>query len=281
MCFLEQITTIGRYGGSTTRTRIPIGSFYGHTFILPWEWSSLGQASAVASHPLSTATAANEDASVAATLIDQTQIFTQLNMFVSLQEDIQCRYSLACDRLVELLSAVDTPQNHNGHTQYYLRRSTKKSDDDVRIHRAYHNCMLLQLQLNLAQKAIERLQTALGINVGSGNVGGGTMTALLKRASVDKLRVLTEFLLDMLLSMTHSTPSIPHTPMSLYKVLSPHVCEVLFRNLCIVGTRKMQIHAGVLLVRVCGSHTWWGEFLGRMLQDFFVSEQALTFPRDR
>ena len=205
---------------------------------------------------------------------------TQLNMFVSLQEDIQCRYSLACDRLVELLGAVDTPQNHNGHTQYYLRRGTKKTDDDVRITRAYHACMLLQLQLNLAQKAIERLQTALGISVGGGDTTG-SMTTMLKRCSVDKLRVLTELLLDTLLSMTHSTPSIPHTPVSLYNVLSPHVSEVLFRNLCVVGTRKMQIHAGVLLVRVCGSHTWWGEFLGRMLQDFFVSEQALTFPRDR
>ncbi len=32
-----QITTIGRYGGSTTRSRIPIGCFYGHTTLLPWE----------------------------------------------------------------------------------------------------------------------------------------------------------------------------------------------------------------------------------------------------
>ena len=33
----SQITTIGRYGGSTTRSRIPIGCFYGHTTLLPWE----------------------------------------------------------------------------------------------------------------------------------------------------------------------------------------------------------------------------------------------------
>jgi baculoviral IAP repeat-containing protein 6 len=35
LCF--QITTIGRYGMSTTRCKIPIGSFYGHIVILPGE----------------------------------------------------------------------------------------------------------------------------------------------------------------------------------------------------------------------------------------------------
>ena len=198
---------------------------------------------------------------------------------MALQEDIQCRYSLACNRLVSLLSTIDTPQNNSSHTRYYLRKG-KKSEDDVRIQQAYQDCMQLQMQLNLAQHAMERLQKVLGIQVQlTPNSQSGV--TLLKQASTDKLRVLAELLLDTLLSMTISTPSIPQLPLSLYSSFTPQACEALFRNLCINGTRRMQIHAGVLLVRLCGNQGWWGDFLGNILQEFFSSEEPEIFPQDR
>lgn len=33
--FSPQITTIGRYGMSTAKCKIPVGSYYGHTLVLP------------------------------------------------------------------------------------------------------------------------------------------------------------------------------------------------------------------------------------------------------
>ena len=46
---MAQITTIRRYGGNSARTKIPIGSFYGHTFILPWEYDRGGVTSSPSS----------------------------------------------------------------------------------------------------------------------------------------------------------------------------------------------------------------------------------------
>ena len=37
----------------------------------------------------------------------------------------------------------------------------------------------------------------------------------------------------------------------------------------------------MLLVRVCGSQPWFGEFMGKVLQDYFHSEAAEVFPQDR
>lgn len=36
--FVVQVTTLGRYGMNTSsQCRIPVGAFYGHTFLLPWQ----------------------------------------------------------------------------------------------------------------------------------------------------------------------------------------------------------------------------------------------------
>ena len=211
---------------------------------------------------------------------DQPQIVSQLSMYVSMLEDIQCRYSLACNRLVTLLTNVDLPQNTTTTSQYYLKK-LRKNDEDSKVLQAYQDCILLQLQWNLAQRAIDRLQASLGLKVSSLPSCEHASVALLKKASTDKLRVLTELLLDTLLSMTLTSPSIPRIPVSLYSSFSPQMCEALFRNLCITGTRKMQIHGGMLLVRICGGQGWWGDFLGNILQEFFSAGQTAVFPQDR
>lgn len=77
---LFQITVIGRYGSTNARAKIPLGFYYGHTYILPWESdlklinSPLRRESGAASQPD----------------VDQ-----HLTMMVALQEDIQCRYNYA------------------------------------------------------------------------------------------------------------------------------------------------------------------------------------------
>jgi len=81
--------------------------------------------------------------------------------------------------------------------------------------------------------------------------------------------------------MTCPSPSIPQLPVTLYTSFTPQLCEALFQHLCVQGTKKMQLHAGVLLVRLCGTQAWWGEFLGSMLQIYFAAEQQDLFPQDR
>ena len=257
-----QITTIGKYAGGTTKSRIPIGSFYGHSYILPWEVET-GQ----------------EDV-----LADQPGIQQQLAMYVALLEDIQCRYSLAATRLHTLLADMEQPQSNSSHTHYYLKRGPGAGQNgaDLAIQQAYSDCIQLQLQMNIAQKAIERLQhatTSLGHWEPNEEPDADT---LLKQASVDKLRVLCELLLDCLLSMTYTNVGNVGLPVSLLSAFPPQACEALFRHLCVSGgTRKIQLSGGLLLLRLCANHGWWGDFLGNMLHEYFSLEQPLVFPQDR
>jgi len=123
-----QVTTIRRYGGNTTRSRIPIGSFYGHTFIFPWEKEA--------------STVLTEDGVEAGS---HSVILSQLNIYTALLEEVQCRYSLACKNLVTLLSAAENSSTGQAHyLQFFLKRG-KRTDDDNRIIQAYHECCQLQV----------------------------------------------------------------------------------------------------------------------------------------
>jgi len=114
------------------------------------------------------------------------------------------------------------------------------------------------------------------------DIDSGVTKTLLQNASMDKLRVLAEFLLDTLLSMTNAGSTIPDIPVTVYTAFTPSFAASLFRSLCVHGTCKTQTHAGVLLVRLCAAQPWWGDFLGNMLEELFASDQATAvFPHDR
>lgn len=78
-CVLLQITVIGRYGSTNARAKIPLGFYYGHTYILPFE-----NELKLMHDPLrGEGEAAN-----------QPEIDQHLAMMIALQEDIQCRSEL-------------------------------------------------------------------------------------------------------------------------------------------------------------------------------------------
>lgn len=138
--FLPKITTIRRYGGNTTRSKIPIGSFYGHTFILPWE-----KVSTTPSHGANVSPPADSERSGNHMSSDQSQILSQLGMYMSLLEDVQCRYSLACKNLVTLLSASEVPGNESSNHMHFFLKKGRRTDDDNKIHLAYCECIQLQV----------------------------------------------------------------------------------------------------------------------------------------
>lgn len=79
-----QITVIGRYGSTNARAKIPLGFYYGHTYILPLE-SELK----IMHDPLR--------GEVEST--NQPDIDQHLAMMVALQEDIQCRSEVLESRI--------------------------------------------------------------------------------------------------------------------------------------------------------------------------------------
>lgn len=232
------------------------------------------------SSSLSTCSSCSSSNTSQVELTTQSQLLAQLDVYVSLLEDIQCRYSLVRTRLENLLRSVDSQHYASSHIQYFLKKNRKNNDEDNKILQAYNDCLQLQLQQNLAQRVIDRLQSAIGVKMPKLDYGA-SLAVRLRHACTDKLRFLKERLLDTLLSMTTCTPSIPLPPQSLYTILSPQTAQILFKHLCVHGNKKTQISAGVLLMRVCGTQPWWGNFFGNVLQEFFHSENVQIFPQDR
>uniref|UniRef100_A0A8L0DVI1 Dual E2 ubiquitin-conjugating enzyme/E3 ubiquitin-protein ligase BIRC6 n=1 Tax=Oncorhynchus mykiss TaxID=8022 RepID=A0A8L0DVI1_ONCMY len=262
VCRFMKITVIGRYGSTNARAKIPLGFYYGHTYILPWE-SELK----LMHDPLR----GESDAA------SQPDLDQHLAMMVALQEDIQCRYNLGCHRLETLLQNIDLPPlNSANNAQYFLRKPDKAVEEDARVFSAYQDCIQLQLQLNLAHHAVQRLRVSLG-------AGRKILPEpydpreLIQNSSTEQLRTIIRYLLDTLLSLLHSN----NVPSVLQSTFHAQACEELFKHLCISGTPKIRLHAGLLLVQLCGGERWWGQFLSNVLQELYNSEQLLIFPQDR
>ncbi|XP_019902908.2 baculoviral IAP repeat-containing protein 6 isoform X16 [Esox lucius] len=265
VCRFMKITVIGRYGSTNARAKIPLGFYYGHTYILPWE-SELK----LMHDPLR-----GESEAASQPDVDQ-----HLAMMVALQEDIQCRYNLACHRLETLLQNIDLPPlNSANNAQYFLRKPDKAVEEDSRVFSAYQDCIQLQLQLNLAHHAVQRLSVSLGAGRKALPDTYDTRE-LIQNSSTEQLRTIIRYLLDTLLSLLHSNNG-HSVPSVLQSTFHAQACEELFKHLCISGTPKIRLHAGLLLVQLCGGERWWGQFLSNVLQELYNSEQLLVFPQDR
>ncbi|KAM6407256.1 dual E2 ubiquitin-conjugating enzyme/E3 ubiquitin-protein ligase BIRC6 isoform 4-T4 [Pluvialis apricaria] len=265
VCRFMKITVIGRYGSTNARAKIPLGFYYGHTYILPFE-----NELKLMHDPLrGEGEAAN-----------QPEIDQHLAMMVALQEDIQCRYNLACHRLEILLQSIDLPPlNSANNAQYFLRKPDKAVEEDSRVFSAYQDCIQLQLQLNLAHHAVQRLKVALGASRKTMKEQSDPKE-LIQMSSTEQLRTIIRYLLDTLLSLLHSSNG-HSVPVVLQSTFHAQACEELFKHLCISGTPKIRLHTGLLLVQLCGGERWWGQFLSNVLQELYNSEQLLIFPQDR
>ncbi|XP_048340127.1 baculoviral IAP repeat-containing protein 6 isoform X2 [Sphaerodactylus townsendi] len=265
VCRFMKITVIGRYGSTNARAKIPLGFYYGHTYILPLE-SELK----IMHDPLR--------GEVEST--NQPDIDQHLAMMVALQEDIQCRYNLACHRLETLLQSIDLPPlNSANNAQYFLRKPDKAVEEDSRVFSAYQDCIQLQLQLNLAHHAVQRLKVAIGASRKILKEQTDSKE-LIQMSSTEQLRTIIRYLLDTLLSLLHSSNG-HSVPVVLQSTFHAQACEELFKHLCISGTPKIRLHTGLLLVQLCGGERWWGQFLSNVLQELYNSEQLLIFPQDR
>ena len=270
-----QLTFISRFATNTTKTRVPIGSFFGHTFLLPWELSYVLSERQNAANTPDEARSASADRLMA---VADSQLMTQVRVCASLLEDIQCRYSLACNRLESLLANIDDPRDDASHTHYFLLK--KNADEDTSVAQAYNECVALRLQLNVAQQAIRRLRAAVETPVTSSASDASDM-ACLRTASADRLRVLCELLLDSLVDVIIQPHPASAPAQSVPTFVNAVVCEDIFRFLCVNGSKRMQVSAGLFIVRSCADQPWWGRFLGNMLQMYFSSDQAQVFPQDR
>ena len=148
------------HGADNTKCCIPIGSFYGHSYIIPWERHDYIM---TRDQTMYAGNKATDRPGLSSKIEPASQALLLQNhgLFVSLQEDLQCRYSLSCNRLLSLLESVADAQFVSSHVKYYLS-SEMKSEEDAAILQSYDECLQLQLKLNRIVRAIARLEDVIG-----------------------------------------------------------------------------------------------------------------------
>lgn len=203
VCRFLKVTTTGRYGMSATRCKIPLGSFFGHVLVLEAE----GYADPSTKIQL-----------IGFLPIDLIILFiavlkymkpklaslpAQLKALQSLYEDVHCRYSLSSSKLMELLEPLFNSDISNvAHMQAYLNKSKdgdSLSVDQARILGVYEECITFQHQLNIIQNVIVRLEAAQGATLPANKQPPAAKLPTMQSVSSDKLRVLSECLVEVLL----------------------------------------------------------------------------------
>ncbi|CAH0552135.1 unnamed protein product [Brassicogethes aeneus] len=248
LCRYMKITGIGRYGMSTTRCRIPTGYFYGHIIVLPEEVPSY---------------LSDQSSDIACKDADK-----QLNILSNLLEDINCRYSLACSKLKDLLQPClvsDLKNAENLFTYIGVMRDISANVTDwehSKIFNSYQDAIGFQLQLNTVKHVMWRLEESL--NRTPQNHGQG-----LSNCSTDKLRSIAEGIIEVLLSLD----TLPN--------LHVDRCRQLFNSLCVCQTSRLQLLAALFLDKSCGRNSFWGDFLADTLYTMYSTDFTVKFPQDR
>lgn len=110
ICRYMKITIMGRVGMSSTKCKIPLGSFFGHIVVL--ESDGYG------------------DALLDYMNTNSQNIQAQIKALHSLHEDVHCRYSLASCKLLELLTPLLNADVSNvAHMQAFINK--QRSEDDT------------------------------------------------------------------------------------------------------------------------------------------------------
>jgi baculoviral IAP repeat-containing protein 6 len=261
VCRFLRITFMGRYGMSATRCKLPMANFYGHVVILDKD--------------------SYADPVMKFIKNKKNYLQTQLKVLNALYEDTHCRYCLANSKLSELLQPLLKSENSNmSHMQNYLNR-LKDSDDCsqeyAKISSVYEECIQFQNQLNVVKNVIRRLESALEDD----NTKNKIPENSLKSLCTDKLRVISECLVELLLHfiITYGQHSIS----SLHTFFDLDTCNLMFKTLVINGDSHIRIASCSMLVKMC-SYTlkpWWGNFFADTFTTLFSSQNVEVFPQDR
>lgn len=198
----------------STKCRIPLGLFYGHTALLPNDIPSPIGGEVRNLSPVNAT--------------------THLAVLSHLLEDIGCRYQLACAKLRRLLEPLLKPEiSAIDHISYYLPKGKERnklglnSSSDQTILCAYQECITLQQQLNVAKNGKQPHQRSpfvlwlilyLYVNLVVKRLvksttpphsSEGKVFESLQEISTDKVHLLSEFLIETLLGISFLASNAP------------------------------------------------------------------------
>ncbi|CAH4031478.1 baculoviral IAP repeat-containing protein 6 isoform X1 [Pieris brassicae] len=236
-CRYMKITTIGRYGMSAMKCRIPLGWFYGE-------------------------------------IAEVSNLKASTNALNALHEDLSCRFRLATGKLIDLLNPYLELYNGNAaHMMAYLNQS----ETDIKVVLAYQECIELQQQLHNCTNILKKLLNTPDCSetvLDAVDTGQVLTEVLLDRASTDKLRVITESVVDLLLYFLFQMSDVQ------YEEVTPEWCRGVIPLAWEWGGRSGAAVA-TLLARLCGAAHWWGPLLADRLTTAFDEHDAPPLPLDR
>lgn len=252
ICRFLKMTFTGRYGMTGTRCKIPMGAFFGHVVIVERE----GYADPVMKY-------INNPKSNTA---------VQLKVLNALFEDVHCRYCLSSSKLQEYLQPFLNNETSNmAHMQAFLNKTRDLDESNqgyLKIMATYEECIYFQYQLNLIKRVIDRIESINSPRTRK------TVVAV-PDLSTDKLRVLSECLIEVLL---HCVASYTE---DLSTLMNKDICNLLFDTIIAIGDTHTQLAMCSLLVRVCGFQSWWGQFIASIFNRLFSVKNTQIFPQDR
>ncbi|XP_034488815.1 baculoviral IAP repeat-containing protein 6 [Drosophila innubila] len=267
ICRYLKLTIVGRNGMSSTKSKVPLGSFFGHPVVL--EHDGYG------------------DQLVRFIKQPAQSLQAHLKSLNALYEDVHCRYSLASSKLMELLSPMRNSELSNvAHLQAFINKQRDEElscgmDNNNKVVSLYDECMLLQYQINVIRNVVLRLERALSpkSHRTPSPPSPGLIEKSLRSASRDKLRVLSLSLVEVLLhfSIEYGIKNI----LPVHQRFNVVTAKALFNSLVVYGDAQLQLATCSLLVRMCCFQPWWGDFLADTFCSLFSAQNCKAFPQDR
>ncbi|XP_037827973.1 baculoviral IAP repeat-containing protein 6 isoform X2 [Lucilia sericata] len=262
ICRYMKITIMGRVGMSSTKCKIPLGSFFGHIVVL----ESDGYGDILLDYVNS----------------QSQNIPAQIKALQSLHEDVHCRYSLASCKLLELLTPLLNADVSNvAHMQAFINKQRTEDDtsynlESGKITSIYEECIVLQHEINVIRNVILRLESSIKDN---NSYTPMDPSQALRMSSRDKLRVLGQALIEILLNF--SIEFSFKDMLTMQQLFTADVANMLFNSFVVYGDAHIQLATCSLLVRMCCVQNWWGDFLTNIFCNLFSSQNSKIFPQDR
>lgn len=260
ICRYLRMTFMGRYGMSATRCKLPMASFFGHNVILDKD--------------------SYADPVMKVVTSKKNYLQNQLKVLTAFYEDTHCRYCLASSKLADLLRPLLKTENSNmSHMKSYLNRikdDENNNQEYIKMMTVYEECMMFQNQLNFVKNVIKRIEGTLNEDQQK-----SLEDTSLSHLSTDKLRVLSDCLIELLLHFvsTYDTLSIS----ILQKFFDLKTCNLLFKTLVINGDSHIRIATCSMIVKMCSYSVkpFWGNFFADIFTSLFSSQNTEIFPQDR
>ena len=244
-----QVTFIGKLGVGRDKSQVFVGTFYGCPIVPPDHFSPIH--------------------------------------LHSLEESILSHYHTSREKLT---SSLLTYSNHLQRSLASSSTLLEKCKEEVNGY--YQECFKAQVQLarlrhwRKSQEDTRPLDKQYSIEKLASSVDMATLP-------ISQLTKLIGCIVDSLLVLSKSSstsndqketkPSeeVEKDGEDVCVPLSEEDCCMLFSSLCVHGTPKFHARACALLIRLCGSQSWWGHFVTSTAMDLLSGSNTAVFNQDR